>query len=138
MRKVRLTGRWRTAARSPSTAPGFAVAVEVEHADRFMIRSRRRMVQHHPQATGQSESDVHQKAAIRSPFIRRVVNPNQNGGLTEMNRHIAIVIYVAAMAAIIVGVDLVFFRHRFWERLIANVGIVLVFAAFYLIVLGRR
>jgi hypothetical protein len=25
-----------------------------------------------------------------------------------------------------------FFRHHFWERLIASVGIVLVFAAFYL------
>ena len=33
---------------------------------------------------------------------------------------------------IIVGIDLAFFRSRFWERLLANVGIVLVFAAFYL------
>ena len=36
------------------------------------------------------------------------------------------------MAAVIVGVDLAFFRNRFWERLMVNVGIVLVFAAFYL------
>jgi hypothetical protein len=36
------------------------------------------------------------------------------------------------MVAVIVGVDVGFFRNRFWERLIANVGIVLVFAAFYL------
>lgn len=35
------------------------------------------------------------------------------------------------MIAIIVGLDLLFFRHRFWERLIVNIGIVLVFAAFY-------
>jgi hypothetical protein len=35
------------------------------------------------------------------------------------------------MAAAIVAVDLLFFRHRFWERLAANIGIVLVFGAFY-------
>ena len=49
-----------------------------------------------------------------------------------MGRQVAVVLYVAAMAAVIVGVDLVFFRNRFWERLIVNIGIVLVFAAFYL------
>ena len=41
------------------------------------------------------------------------------------------------MAAVIVGVDLVFFRNRFWERLMVNVGIVLDFAAFYLRVFNR-
>ena len=41
------------------------------------------------------------------------------------------IIYAVAMVAVIVGVDLVFFRNRFWERLMANIGIVLVFAAFY-------
>lgn len=50
---------------------------------------------------------------------------------TEMGRQVAVVIYVVAMAAVIVGVDFVFFRHRFWERLIVNLGIVLVFVAFY-------
>ena len=45
---------------------------------------------------------------------------------------IAIVLYVLAMAAVIVGSDLAFFRGRFWERLMVNIGIVLVFAAFYL------
>lgn len=49
-----------------------------------------------------------------------------------MGRQLAIVIYVAVMIAVIVGLDVAFFRHRFWERLIANIGIVLVFAAFYL------
>lgn len=48
-----------------------------------------------------------------------------------MGRQVAVVIYVVAMAAVIVGVDFVFFRHRFWERLIVNLGIVLVFVAFY-------
>lgn len=42
------------------------------------------------------------------------------------------VIYILAMAAVVVGVDLLFFRNRFWERLMANIGIVLVFIAFYL------
>ena len=41
-------------------------------------------------------------------------------------------LYVVAMAAVIVGVDFVFFKNRFWERLTANIGIVVVFAAFYL------
>ena len=41
-------------------------------------------------------------------------------------------LYVLALIAVVVGVDVLFFRNRFWERLIANVGIVLVFAAFYL------
>ena len=51
---------------------------------------------------------------------------------TEMGGKIAVVLYMVAMVAIIVGVDFAFFRNRFWERLTANVGIVLVFAAFYL------
>jgi hypothetical protein len=38
---------------------------------------------------------------------------------------------VLAMIAVIVGADIAF-RGRFWERLIANIGIVLLFAAFYL------
>jgi hypothetical protein len=41
------------------------------------------------------------------------------------------VLYVALMVAIVVAVDLLFFRNRPWERLIANIGIVLVFAVFY-------
>ena len=57
--------------------------------------------------------------------------------LAEMGRQVAILLYVVAMAAIIVGVDFVFFRNRFWERLTVNIGIVLVFAAFYLRFLRR-
>jgi len=49
-----------------------------------------------------------------------------------MGRQVVLVLYVVAMAAVIIGVDLVFFRNRFLERLIANIGIVLVFVAFYL------
>jgi len=54
-----------------------------------------------------------------------------------MGRPVAIVLYVVAMAAVIVGIDFVFFRNRFWERLTVNIGIVLVFAAFYFRFLGR-
>ena len=46
-------------------------------------------------------------------------------------------LYVLAMVAVVVGVDVLFFRHQFWERLISNVGIVLVFGAFYLRFLKR-
>ena len=41
------------------------------------------------------------------------------------------------MVAVVVGLDVLVFRHRFWERLMVNVGIVLVFAAFYLRLLKR-
>ena len=54
-----------------------------------------------------------------------------------MGRKVAIVLYGVAMAAVIVGVDLVFFRNRLWERLTVNIGIVFVFAAFYLRFLRR-
>jgi preprotein translocase subunit SecE len=57
--------------------------------------------------------------------------------MPEMDRRVAVVLYVVAMAAVIVGVDFVFFRNRFWERLTVNTGIVLVFAAFYLRFLRR-
>lgn len=49
-----------------------------------------------------------------------------------MGARIGAIIYVVAMVAIIVGVDVAFFRNRFWERLLANIGIVLVFVSFYL------
>jgi len=54
-----------------------------------------------------------------------------------MSERAGIVLYVVALGAVIVAIDLAFFRDRFWERLIANIGIVLVFAAFYLRFLRR-
>jgi len=48
-----------------------------------------------------------------------------------MSKNLYAVIFVAVMVAVIVGVDLLFFRNYLWERLLANVGIVLVFVAFY-------
>ena len=49
-----------------------------------------------------------------------------------MGKQAAVVLYVLAMVATVVSVDIFFFRQRFWERLIVNVGIVMVFVAFYL------
>jgi len=42
-------------------------------------------------------------------------------------------LYVLAMIVVVVGADVLFFRSGdwFWERLAANVGIVLLFGAFY-------
>ena len=48
-----------------------------------------------------------------------------------MTLRMSVVLYVLVMIAIIVGVDILFFRNRIWERLISNIGIVLVFVAFY-------
>ena len=53
-------------------------------------------------------------------------------GVVAMTRNLSVVLYVGAMIAVVVCVDVLFFKSRFWERLMVNVGIVLVFAAFYL------
>lgn len=49
-----------------------------------------------------------------------------------MGRQAGRALYVLALVAVVVGVDVLFFRYRFWERLMVNVGMVLVFLAFYL------
>ena len=49
-----------------------------------------------------------------------------------MHKPAALVLVVVAMVAVIVAVDVLVFRHHFWPRLMVNVGVVLVFAAFYL------
>ncbi len=54
-----------------------------------------------------------------------------------MGKQRAVVLCVLALVAIVVSVDVLFFRNRFWERLMVNVGIVLVFWAFYLRFLKR-
>jgi hypothetical protein len=55
----------------------------------------------------------------------------------KMGRQATVVLYVVLLVAIVVAVDFLFFRNRFWERLTVNIGIVLVFAAFYLRFLKR-
>jgi len=55
-----------------------------------------------------------------------------------VGRQAVVALYVVALIAVVVGVDLLFFRHHFWERLIVNIGIVLVFGAFYFRFLKRH
>jgi hypothetical protein len=68
-------------------------------------------------------------------------NPTPSADLLSVGEAVgkqsAIVLYVLALIAVVVGVDILFFRHLFWERLIANIGIVLVFGAFYFRFLKR-
>ena len=54
-----------------------------------------------------------------------------------MERRTIGALYVVLMAVVITAIDLRLFRHQFWERLLANVAIVLVFAAFYVWFLKR-
>ena len=91
-------------------------------------------------------ADVHHKRAIRA--LRSHIgqsedieaNPATSGQaavdlfrlVIEMTRNIYIVLYVLVLIAVVVSVDLLFFKNRFWERLIVNIGIVMVFAAFFL------
>ena len=49
-----------------------------------------------------------------------------------MPRNISVVLYIVVLIAVVITVDVLFFKNRFWERLIVNSGVVLVFAAFYL------
>lgn len=54
-----------------------------------------------------------------------------------MRSQTATVLYVVLIVVVIAAVDLLFFKNRFWQRLTVNVGLVLVFAAFYLRFLKR-
>jgi len=55
-----------------------------------------------------------------------------------MRRQVVAVLYLLAMVAIVVGVDILFFRHHVTERLIVNIAIVLVFGAGYFRFLYRK
>lgn len=55
-----------------------------------------------------------------------------------MTKNLSVVLYIVIMIAVIVSVDLLFFRNQFWQRLIANIGIVLVFAILYFLFLKNR
>ena len=54
-----------------------------------------------------------------------------------MGRNAAVVLYVLVIVVVVVTVDVLFFKNRFWERLMVNAGIVLVFLAFYMRFLKR-
>jgi hypothetical protein len=72
-----------------------------------------------------SALDQRRRRARRNDLL----SDNVHGRKRRMN-----VLYALAMVAVVVGMDLLFFRHQtwFWERLAANIGIVLLFGAFYL------
>ena len=55
-----------------------------------------------------------------------------------MPKNLITALFVVALIATVVAVDILFFRHHVWERLGANVGIVLVFLAFALRFLKKR
>ncbi|QMU66827.1 hypothetical protein [Streptacidiphilus sp. P02-A3a] len=50
-------------------------------------------------------------------------------------RSLFVALYVLAMVAVIVGVDVFFLRNRFGPRLAVNIGVVAVFALVYLVFL---
>jgi hypothetical protein len=52
-------------------------------------------------------------------------------------RNVTAVLYLLAMVTVVVSLDILFFRNHLWERLAVNVGIVLVFVAFYFRFLQR-
>ena len=54
-----------------------------------------------------------------------------------MVRHVVAALYVLAMVAVIVGVDVLFLRHHVLARLISNIAIVVVFAGIYMLFIGR-
>ncbi len=47
-------------------------------------------------------------------------------------------LYVLTLVAVVVSTDVLFFRHQLFERLVANIAIVLAFAAFYVQFMKRR
>jgi hypothetical protein len=48
-----------------------------------------------------------------------------------MTKSMVVALYAVVLITVVVSVDWLFFRNRFWERLLVNIGIVLVFGAFY-------
>ncbi len=54
-----------------------------------------------------------------------------------MGSHVASLLYLVVMIAVVVVVDWRFLRRHVWMRLAANVGIVLVFLAVYWTLLTR-
>ena len=50
----------------------------------------------------------------------------------EMPKNTSVALYLFSLIAVVVSADLLFLKNRFLERLIVNIGIVLVFTAFYL------
>ena len=73
----------------------------------------------------------------RKPRGRTPREPASDIRVLKMGRQVGVALYVVAMAAVIVGLDLAFFRNQFWPRLIVNIGVVLAFGGFYVMFLNR-
>jgi hypothetical protein len=54
-----------------------------------------------------------------------------------MGSRVSTILYILLLVVVVVAVDFLFFKNHFWERLTANLGIVMVFAAFYFRFLKR-
>jgi len=52
-----------------------------------------------------------------------------------MPKQMSVVLYIVVMIALVVSADVLVLRHQFWARLLANICIVGVFGAFYLLFL---
>ena len=55
-----------------------------------------------------------------------------------MRRPKLVVPYILTLVAVVVCVDILFFSHQLLPRLVANIGMVVVFATFFLRFLKRR
>ena len=55
-----------------------------------------------------------------------------------MGKSVIAAAYLLAMVVTVVLVDIAFFRHHFWARLMANVGIVLIYISFYVTFIWHR
>jgi hypothetical protein len=75
---------------------------------------------------GQAATDNKPQILLFRPGGRR-----EHGSGAEVRSHFATAVYVLSLIAAILAVDLLFFRHQFWERLTMNIGVALVFSAFY-------
>jgi hypothetical protein len=54
-----------------------------------------------------------------------------------MGSKLGIALYVISMVALIVALDVLALKDQFWERLVVNIGIVLVYGAVYFLFLRR-
>lgn len=83
-------------------------------------------------STGTVVQHPQQRESSASPRSSDRPKPAKGVAGDRVVRRVSIVAYVGLLVVCVVAVDILFFRNRFWERLLANVGIVLVFAAFAL------
>ncbi len=88
------------------------------------------------------------------PWVGYILKPDFTISLIRMNNQLSLqplyrskrvkpnsattIVFVGVMIAVIVGVDIMFFRGKIWERLVINIGIVLLFGAIYFRLFSTR